>query len=37
MGIWQMQLASWWITQIKVNPTQFHEQMGHPVQTAEYF
>ena len=34
MGIWQKRLGSrarWWNTQIKVNPTQVHEQMGHPV------
>ena len=33
MGIWQKWLgrwARWWNTQIKVNPTQVHEQMGHP-------
>ena len=23
--------AKWWNTQIKVNPTHVHEQMGHPV------
>ena len=34
MRIWQKRLGSWtrrWSTQIKVNPTQVHEQMGHPV------
>ena len=27
LGCW----ARWWNTQIKVKPTQVHEQMGHPV------
>ena len=34
MGIWQKRLGSWagwWNTQIKVNPTQIHEQMGRPI------
>ena len=34
VGIWQKWLGRWagrWNTQIKVNPTQIHEQMGHPV------
>ena len=33
LGIWQKRLDSWvrwWNTQIKVNPTQAHEQMGQP-------
>ena len=30
MGIWQKWLR-WWDIQIKVNPTQVHNQMGHPV------
>ena len=29
LGSW----ARWWNTQIKANPTQVHEQMGHPVIT----
>ena len=36
MGIWQKWLGSWarwWNTQIKVNPTKVHEQMGHTVTT----
>ena len=35
-GIWQKQLgswASWWNTEIKVNPTQVRQEMGHPVCT----
>ena len=31
---WELGRGGWtrlWNTQIKVNPTQFHEQMGHPV------
>ena len=35
MGIWQKwqgSWARWWNTQIKVNPTQVHEQMGIPVE-----
>ena len=34
MGIWQKWLGSWtrwWNTKIKVNPTQLHEQLVHPV------
>ena len=34
MGIWQKRLgswASWWNTEIKVNPTQVYEDMGHTV------
>ena len=34
MEIWQKQLgkwARWWNTQMKINPTQVHEQMGHPI------
>ena len=35
VGIWPKRLAGswprWWSTQIKVNPTKVHEQMGHPV------
>ena len=34
MRIWQKRLgswASWWNTQIKVNATQMHDQMRHPV------
>ena len=31
MGIWQKPLVSWWNTQIKVNPSHVHEEMGHPV------
>ena len=34
MGIWQKELgkcARWLSTQINVNPTQVHKQMGHPV------
>ena len=37
MGIWQKWLGSWarWRnTQIKVNQTQVHEQMGHPVHNV---
>ena len=37
MGIWQKRpgkWARWWNTQIKINPTQVHKQMGHPVQTV---
>ena len=36
MGIWQKQLgswATWWNTEIKVIPTQVHEDMGRPVET----
>ena len=35
MGIWQKQLgswATWWNTEIKVIPTQVHEDMGRPVE-----
>ena len=35
--IWQRWLGSWtrrWNTQINVNPSQVHEQMGHPVCTT---
>ena len=31
MGIWQKRLGSWarwWITEMKVNPTQVYEHMG---------
>ena len=38
MGIrqkWRGSWARWWNTQIKVSPTQVHEQMGHPVQDRE--
>ena len=28
---WQCSWARWWNTQIKVNPTQVHEKMNHPV------
>ena len=28
--------ARWWNTQIKVNTTQVHEQMGHPVSIMYY-
>ena len=38
MGIWQKWLdrwARWWNTQIKVNPTQVHGQMGNPVHDVE--
>ena len=31
MGIWQKRIGIWANTQIKVNPTQVYEQMGHPV------
>ena len=34
MEIWQKRLgkwARWWNTQMKINPTQVHEQMGHPI------
>ena len=34
VGIWQKWLyswARWWNTQIKVNLTQVHEQVNHPV------
>ena len=34
MGIWQKRLgswASWWKTEIKVNPTQVYEDMGRPI------
>ena len=34
VGIWQKRLGSWarwWNTEIKVNPTQVYEHMGHPV------
>ena len=34
MGIGQKRLYNWarsWNTRIKVNPTQVHEQMNHPV------
>ena len=37
MGIWQKRQGSWarwWNTQSKVNPTQIHEQMGHPVDPS---
>ena len=40
MGIWQKRLgswASWWNTEIKVNPTQVYEDMGHPVQSLPTF
>ena len=30
-GFCRSSWTSWWNTQIKVNPTQVHEQMGHPV------
>ena len=35
LGIWQKRLCSWarwWNTQIKVNPTQFYQHMGRPVE-----
>ena len=40
MGIWPKRLCSWarwWNTKFKVNPTQVHEQMGHPVQIPSFF
>ena len=37
MGIWQKRLGSWWKTRIKVNPTQFHEQIGHTVQVLRRY
>ena len=40
MGIRQKRLCSWaiwWNTQIKVNLTQVHEQMGHPVVSMNNF
>ena len=40
VGIWQKWLGSWtrwWSTQIKVNPTQVHEQMRHPVYILTEF
>ena len=36
IGIWPKRLCSWarwWNAKIKVNPTQVHEQMGHPSHT----
>ena len=35
MGVWRKLLAKcarWWNTEIKVNPSQVREQMGHPVE-----